>query len=119
MAAQEQRVNLEESAAPPPEDIELQDAELLRRAEELRRMRAGDNKEAEPATVGVSSFTAPASAAASLEVTGCTEEHREDPDDWLVCIVLLERSGLIEEATLEREQLAEAFPDFEFPARPE
>ena len=110
--------SLEEAAAPLPEDFEMQDADMLRRAEDMVRQRAGSNKETEQVAVGVSGY-APTAVSASLEADGCEDEDRQDPQAWLVCIVLLERAGRADEAALEREQLAEAFPDFELPAKSE
>lgn len=108
----------EETAAPLPEDFEMQDADMLRRAEDMVRQREGDNKVSEHSARGAAGF-APASVAASVEFASCTDEERQDPQAWLACIVLLERGGLADEAALEREQLHAAFPDFEVPANTE
>ena len=105
----------QEAASPVPETFEMQDADMLQRAEDMARQRAGENREAEYAARGVSSF-APASAAAGVDEDGCSEQARENPQDWLVCIALLEHAGRNEAAAAEREQLAAAFPDFEVPA---
>ena len=109
---------LQESTSPVPETFEMQDADMLQRAEDMARQRAGENREAEYAARGVSSF-APASVAASVDTDGCSEQDREHPQDWLVCILRLEHAGRNEEAATEREQLAAAFPDFEVPATSE
>lgn len=107
--------SLEEAAAPLPEDFAIQEADMLRRAEDMVRLREGDNKEA---AAGVAAL-APAGAATSSEVAGCSDDDREDPEAWLLCIVRLERAGSSDAAASEREQLSAAFPDFELPAKTE
>jgi len=109
---------LQEATPTMPAEFEMQDADMLQRAEDMVRLQSGDNKESDPAAVGVSAY-APAGASLSLEVPVCNEDDRQDPQDWLACIVRLEQAGLAEEATLERDQLGETFPDFVVPASPE
>ena len=108
----------QEASSPVPEIFEMQDADMLQRAEDMARQRAGENKEAEHVARGVSSY-APASAAASLRLAVCTEDDRNEPQTWLDCIALLEEAGLQDAAAAERELLAEAFPDFAAPATTE
>ena len=40
----------------------------------------------------------------------CDETQTADPNNWLGCILELERQGLLDAARLERERLVEAFP---------
>ena len=110
---------LQATPSPVPETFEMQDADMLQRAEDMARQRAGTNKQAEPAARGGVSSFAPASAAASYELVICDDDERQDPEAWLACIDRIEIAGLPEAAAAERELLAEAFPDFEVPATTE
>ena len=117
---------VEENARVLADDFEMQDADMLQRAEDMLRLQTGDNKtrelevheqdERQSVTPSASGFAA-ASAPARLDAAGCSTATRQNPDDWLDCILALERMGQAEEAVLQREQLAEAFPDFEIPPR--
>ena len=115
---------VEDNAGALTDKFEMQDADMLQRAEDMRRLQTGDNKTHEfreheqderksltPTTSGFAAATAPA----TLDASDCSGATRQNPDDWLHCILALERSGQTEAATLQREQLAEAFPDFEIP----
>ncbi|NIV17592.1 MAG: hypothetical protein GWN47_04100 [Woeseiaceae bacterium] len=102
-------VSLPEATA---EDFELQDKDLLRRADEAARLqhsedKAGANVEADPA-LGSTAFLAEAPPP-------CPEEATRDPGSWLACIEELEAAGHDEAAAEQRRLLKEAFPDFELP----
>ncbi len=89
----------------------LQDARVLEVAEELAR--SPEDKSIEPDAGSAAYFASPATAArVSMP---CVAEIRETPETWLECIVKLEDAGLDELASEQREQLLEAFPDFELP----
>ncbi len=89
----------------------LQDARVLEVAEELARSPEDKSKELDAGSAAY--FASPATAArVSMP---CVAEIRETPETWLECIVKLEDAGLDELASEQREQLLEAFPDFEFP----
>jgi len=89
----------------------LQDAQVLEVAEELARSPEDESKELDAGSAAY--FASPATAArASMP---CVAEIRETPETWLECIVKLEDAGLDELASEQREQLLEAFPDFELP----
>lgn len=119
---------LQEATPAMTEDFDMPDADILRRAEDLVRLQTGDNKirehkepgESERADVAATAAGfAAASAPARPYTSGCTEADRQDPETWLDCILSLEGAGLVDEGALQREQLAETFPDFEIPARAE
>ena len=119
---------LEEPAPALAEDFEMQDADMLRRAEDMVRLQSGDIKtreyqehdpnERDNGAARASGFAA-ATAPASLDDSGCGTADRQNPEDWLDCILALESADLMEEAARQRELLAETFPDFEIPARSE
>jgi len=54
--------------------------------------------------------------AVEIMQTACDEGQKENPDEWHTCILRLEEQGLHEAALAEREQLAQAFPEFDIPA---
>jgi len=117
-----------EAAAELREEL-AKDADMLQQADDLARMQQGPNDlptaAAAPAAAPAEAMQASAvalqnnSAARSSarfddEVTGnCGAAARQTPDAWLACIRALEEDGLTEAAELERQLLAEAFPDFE------
>ena len=88
-----------------------QDARVLEVAEELARSPEDESKELDAGSAAY--FASPATAArVSMP---CVAEIRETPETWLECIVKLEDAGLDELASEQREQLLDAFPDFELP----
>lgn len=54
-------------------------------------------------------------AAAAIAPMPCDAAARETAESWLECIEMLEEAGLDDVASQQREQLQEAFPDFEMP----
>ncbi len=91
--------------------LQLQDARVLEVAEELARSPEDESKELD--TGSGAYFASPVSAArVSMP---CVAEIRETPETWLECIGKLEDAGLDELASEQREQLLEAFPNFELP----
>ena len=62
------------------------------------------------------SITVTASPAlATMIPASCDEKARVTPQTWLECIEALDEDGLEELAAEQREQLQEAFPDFDMP----
>ncbi len=102
----------EEGVASGVAEFELRDTQMLRRADELVKVQIGEANDAAPASARA--LTA-SSAASAKHVDHCDEEARETAESWLSCIESLEQAGLHEAARQQREQLAEAFPDFEMP----
>lgn len=102
----------EETTAPAALEFELQDADLLRRAEERDRVRAGPDREArQPLATAVTT-----NAVGTFESgDSCDDEARAEPETWYACISRLEQAGLIQQAKEERKLLAAQFPDFEAP----
>jgi len=88
-----------------------QDARVLEVAEELARSPEDESKELD---VGSAAYFASTATAAKVSMP-CVAEIRETPETWLECIVKLEDAGHDELASEQREQLLEAFPDFELP----
>jgi len=91
--------------------LQLQDSPILEEAEELARSRENKYKESDAGALG---FAASPAAAAKMPLP-CGPELRAVPESWLECIVELENAGLDDLASQQREQLQEAFPDFELP----
>lgn len=102
------------------EEFEAQELGILQRAEDMARLRSGPNQAAEQiaaervAESPVASFAVTAGAR-SEPASGCDEEAKARPETWHACILSLEEAGMPEIAERMREQLAEAFPDFEVP----
>ena len=89
-----------------PEAFEMQDSDMLQRAEEMARTREGtaaDNAFAASGAVGLRAVAAPT----------CDDAVSGDPETWLDCIEGLEEAGFDDEAARQRELLTAAFPDFE------
>jgi len=91
-------------------------SDMLRQADEMARLRAGENKE--PGNVGAEMKRAEddggriASLASIVVESGCDETAKSTAATWSACIEALERAGDNEEAERQREALQEAFPDF-------
>ena len=92
--------------------LQLQDSPSLEEAEEIARSRENKHKESD---AGAYSFVASPAATADSVSMPCGPELRAVPESWLECIVELENAGLDDLASQQREQLQEAFPDFELP----
>lgn len=109
-AAQESRMreSSEMPAAATPESFELQDEELLRRAEKASEIQLGEDR----ADADVQTGFALHSAAMPQAGPGCPAEAMDDPEAWLVCIEELEAAGLDEAAAEQWRRLQEEFPDF-------
>lgn len=84
-----------------PEDVDMADLAGL----------ASETKQA-----SARSFAPGTAPALELAIDlACTAADRETPESWLTCIQGLETDGMTEIAASEREQLKEAFPEFELP----
>jgi hypothetical protein len=84
-----------------PKDLDM--ADLASLASETRQ-------------ASVRSFAPGTAPAVELAIDlACTAVDRETPETWLTCIEGLETDGMTEIAASEREQLKEAFPEFELP----
>ena len=96
----------------PAEDFEMQDKDLLRRADEAAELRYGEEK----ADTNAAADMALRSAALVAEAPPqCPEDATRDPETWLACIEELEAAGLTDAAAEQRRLLADAFPEFELP----
>ena len=99
-------------------ELKVSDTDMLQQAEEMARLQQGPDYEADrPAAAAIpfSEKSALQSSATLVEAeaeAGCDEAARDEPQLWLECITGLEAAGLTDLASTEREQLAEAFPDF-------
>jgi len=102
----------EESLPSGAAEFELQDADMLRRAEDLARLQSGNDRE--PGQAAATAFASRA-LSANEPVQHCDDETRATPESWYACITSLEEAGLGEAARQQREQLAAAFPDFDMP----
>ena len=94
------------------DSFERNDSPIIEEADALARMHEGKNKESDDKTSYVSSLGLVAAETVSAP---CDEETQADPESWLECIEALEDDGLDDLASLQREQLQEAFPDFPLP----
>ncbi|NIL94852.1 MAG: hypothetical protein GTO71_10555 [Woeseiaceae bacterium] len=106
------------------QELRVEDEDMLQRAEETARMQEGrdDQPPPGPASRAVAvpqedSSAHAASFAISLEEAppACDDTARATPESWLECIAELEEAGSLDAARLERELLAEVFPDFDTP----
>jgi len=96
------------------------DADLLQRAEDMARVREGQNEQpAQPVPQPKERVASPdASFAISTksslhsDVAPCDARATAEPESWLACIVELEDAGLTDLAREQRALLAETFPDF-------
>lgn len=93
-------------------EFELQEADLLRRADDMVQLQSGRNRQ--PAQPETSAY-APGAKLLDESVADCDEKARSTPATWYACIVDLEQAGRADAARRQRERLAEAFPDFEMP----
>ena len=96
------------------DEFNLKDTDMLRRADDMARMRSGANKEsALPSSATVAADDAALGAVAvSMEAQACDESAVATPEAWLECIEKLEAAGLAEEASRQRGLLQAAFPQF-------
>lgn len=90
----------------------LQDADMLRRADEIARTRSGENKESTLPNSRDHAGT-PSATAVGLAAPVCDETATKTPESWLECIAALEEAGLLDEAQEQRQLLLETFPDFQ------
>lgn len=104
----------QEPAAPAAnvDTLVIQDADLLRRADEMARTRSGENKESALPNSRDQAGT-PSATAMGLEAPVCDARATRTPESWLECIAALEEAGLADEAQEQRELLLETFPDFQ------
>jgi hypothetical protein len=96
------------------DEFKLKDADMLRRADDMARMRSGENKTlALPSSAPVAADGATLGAVAvSTEAQACDESAVATPETWLECIERLEAAGRADEAGQQRELLQAAFPEF-------
>ena len=101
------------------EQLRPQEADMLQRAEEQARTRAGEGKESAAKAdladaAPVQAFTL-STTAGSDDGADCGDTLTASPETWLECIEELEARGLADAAQRERERLARTFPEFELP----
>jgi len=115
-AGREGPVGKQDLAAPAMhvDEFKLKDADMLRRADDMARMRSGENKTlALPSSAPVAADGATLGAVAvSTEAQACDESAVATPETWLECIERLEAAGRADEAGQQRELLQAAFPEF-------
>jgi len=96
------------------EEFKLKDTDRLRRAEDTARMQNGVPAPASSSADAISADMAVQGAVGlSIAAPTCDESASASPETWLECIKALEEAGLADEATLQRELLSKAFPDFD------
>jgi len=111
----------QEQAAPEFDVSELKakDQDMLQRADDMARMREGDNREAAPINAPPQSFSTGAGmmrlVSEPAAPLACDETATAAAESWLQCITNLEAAGLNDAAREERKLLAAAFPDFDTP----
>jgi hypothetical protein len=121
-----QRDNLRQDRAAVPastapatnvDEFKQKDADMLRRAEDMALLQDGQDREAAFAgssAVAVSAdATVQGTAAMAVTTPHCDEAVTARPETWLKCIAELEKTGLADEALLQRDLLRERFPDFD------
>jgi len=98
---------------------EFKDEDMLKRADDMARMREGDIEEAVVADDLSQTFAADAESVGVASTYSaperCDETATATPETWLQCITALEEAGLTDAADAERKLLAAAFPDFHTP----
>ena len=94
------------------DSFEINDSPIVEEADAMARIREGKNKKTDDKTSAVSSLGLVAAEAVSAP---CDEAAQAKPESWLDCIEALEDDGLDDLASSQREQLQEAFPDFQLP----
>lgn len=108
---------LQDNAAPMAEAtaFKIKDDDMLRRADEMARLRSGENQElgAADAALAEADIAPSAFAARQLTESACSDIARSTAASWLECIIDLEQAGLVDEAKNQRAALLEAFPDFD------
>ena len=92
--------------------FEVEDKELLNRADEMAEMQYSKSREETVAPGQAARFRA---GALATTAEACPEEVRRDPQDWLECIRALEETGMEAEAEAQKRLLKEAYPAFELP----
>ena len=99
------------------EEFKLKDTDMLRRAEDTARMQNGENREPASASSAADAISADmavqGAVGLSIAAPTCDESASASPETWLECIKALEEVGLADEATLQRELLSKAYPDFD------
>lgn len=127
----EQSLVEQEPAAPAPasadqlrpeienDAYEFKDEDMLKRADDMARMREGDIEEAVVADDLPRAFAAEVGSAGVASTYSapdrCDETATATPETWLQCITALQEAGLTDAADAERKLLAAAFPDFQTP----
>ncbi len=100
------------------DEFKVPDKDMLRQAEDLARMRSGQNRETAVPGTAEGETAAPAleriSTLSSVAASPtCDEAATASPETWLECIREMEAVGFAAEAQEQRELLREAFPEFE------
>jgi len=105
------------------EDLQVQDMDLLQRADEMARIQQGqDDQPAQlPPRQKEHAPAAAMSAKSALQSNDMLEDGTNpcgatataEPESWLACIMELEAAGLTDIAREQRALLAETFPDFD------
>ncbi len=94
------------------ESLAAPDTDMLKEAEERARLHQDTNL---PAGAARLRSVVAGEAEAELANSFCGPEARASAESWLACILDLERRELNDPALIEREALAQAFPDFVLP----
>lgn len=94
------------------ESLAAPDTGMLQEAEERARLHQDTNL---PAGAARLRSVVSGDAEANLANSFCGPEARASAKSWLACILDLERRELNDRARIEREALAQAFPDFVLP----
>ena len=94
------------------ESLAAPDTGMLQEAEERARLHQDTNL---PAGAARLRSVVAGEAGAELANSFCGPEARASAESWLACILDLERRELNDRARIEREALAQAFPDFVLP----
>lgn len=100
---------VDEAVASPALEPKVNDADMIRRAEDMALMQSGTLNEAAAKEAAIRT------TAASAPSETCSDEARAKPDSWLECIEELEMTGATDAAARERESFVEVFPDFQLP----
>ena len=83
-------------------------------AQEVRELGAAAdaNLQQRPETQAVPA-TASGEIPAEIEAPACTDEQKANAEDWRLCIDKLVRTGMTEQAGIEKRALQERFPEFQ------
>lgn len=91
------------------QEIVPANVDLMKEAEDMARMRSGEQQRPDVAAVSTAAFSADLAEEAAAQY--CDDEARATPDAWLDCIAALEDRGLENEASFERAAFDEQYAD--------